>query len=189
MQKQLEIEFKSLLTKEEYERLIEQFAGNKISTQTNHYFDTPRFSLKAAEVALRVREKDTLEITLKRKKRYAIVEHNILISSDEFKQFREDGIVPSEEIKNEIYDIIGQQKLVNFLSLTTHRMSFPYKKGTLAIDKSEFLGVTDYEIEYEAKNYASGKKEFIEIITELDFLYKKSEPKIKRAYAAYRKLV
>jgi len=189
MQKQLEIEFKSLLTKDEYDRLIEKFSGNRISTQTNHYFDTPRFSLKASEVALRVRERDNFEITLKRKKRYAMVEHNILISSDEFYRFKEDGTIPSDEIKNEIYDIIGQQKLVNFLSLTTHRMSFPYKKGTLAIDKSEFLGVTDYEIEYEAKSYASGKKEFIEIITELDFVYKKSEQKIKRAYAAYRRLV
>jgi uncharacterized protein YjbK len=189
MQKQLEIEFKSLLTKEEYDRLIDKFTGNKISTQTNHYFDTARFSLKAAEVALRVREKDTFEITLKRKKRYAMVEHNIMISGEEFKKFKDEGIIPSEEIRNEIYDIIGQQKLINFLSLTTHRMSFPYKKGTLAIDKSEFLGVTDYEIEYEAKNYAAGKKEFIEIITELEFVYKKSEQKIKRAYAAYRRLV
>jgi len=188
MQKQLEIEFKSLLTKEEYERLIHQFSGYKISTQTNHYFDTPRFSLKAAEVALRVRERDNFEITLKRKKRYALVEHNIQVSKEDFFRFKEEGIIPNEEIKNEIHDIIGQQKLVNFLSLTTHRMSFPYKRGTLAIDKSEFLGVVDYEIEYEAKSYVAGKKEFIEIITELDFIYKKSDPKIKRAYAAYRRL-
>ena len=58
MQKHLEFEFKSLLSQEEYERLIIKFKGNRLDLQTNHYFDTPRFSLKALSCSLRVRERD-----------------------------------------------------------------------------------------------------------------------------------
>jgi len=47
MQKSIEVEFKTMLTEEEYNRLMKQFEGNKTDFQTNHYFDTPRFSLKA----------------------------------------------------------------------------------------------------------------------------------------------
>ena len=70
MQKNYEIEFKSLITEEEYNRLMEKFKGNKVDFQTNHYFDTARFSLKALDCSFRVRERDTFEINLKRKKGY-----------------------------------------------------------------------------------------------------------------------
>ena len=55
MQKNLEVEFKSLLTKEEYERLISKFEGSRSDLQTNLYFDTSRFSLKAIDCSFRVR--------------------------------------------------------------------------------------------------------------------------------------
>ena len=39
-----EVEFKTLLTKDEYNKLIEKFKNCKSDVQTNHYFDTNRFS-------------------------------------------------------------------------------------------------------------------------------------------------
>ena len=66
-------------------------------------------------------------------------------------------------------------------------MFFPYKKGILFIDKSTYLGITDYELEYEAKNYHDGKKEFVQLIGELQIQYKKSEKKVKRAFNAYKR--
>ena len=67
MQKSTEVEFKSLLTREEYERLMDQFKGNRTDLQTNHYFDTSRFSLKALRAApsfpCRRRESRRLEIS------------------------------------------------------------------------------------------------------------------------------
>ena len=41
------VEFRTLLSEEEYNRLMERFKGNRMDLQTNHYFDTKRFSLKA----------------------------------------------------------------------------------------------------------------------------------------------
>lgn len=72
MQKSIEVEFKTMLTEEEYNRLMKQFEGNKTDFQTNHYFDTPRFSLKAYKTSLRVRERENFEITLNEKRLFYV---------------------------------------------------------------------------------------------------------------------
>ena len=188
MQKGTGVEFKSLLTKEEYEKLVEKFKGNKTDFQTNHYFDTPRFSLKALDTSLRIRERESLELTLKRKKGYSVNEISLPINQDDFKEIKETGSIKFPEISAELAPLIGEQRIVNFLSLSTLRMYLPYGNGILFIDKSEYLGVTDYEIEYAATSYHQGKKEFIELINTLEIQYKKADKKIKRAYIAYKRL-
>lgn len=64
MSETIEIEFKNLLTKVEYEKLLNAFnvKDEQIICQTNHYFDTPDFTLKDLGSALRIREK---KITMK----------------------------------------------------------------------------------------------------------------------------
>lgn len=188
MNKSVEIEFKSMLTEQEYNKLMEKFHGNRTDLQTNHYFDTPRFSLKAASCSLRVRERDGLELTLKRKKGYSIQESTIEITQEQFESFKNTGVLPSEEAQQEIQHIIGEQKLNNFLSLSTLRMYLPYKTGILFIDKSMYFDQVDYELEYEAKSYYQGRKEFVEIINELGIQYKKADKKIRRAYNAFKRM-
>ena len=188
IQKHLEVEFKTLLSLEEYTKLVKLFKGNRTDLQTNHYFDTSRFSLKAHDASLRVRERDLLELTLKRKKGYSIQEFTLPISHEVFEEIRRTGIIPEGEIRNELSSLIGEQKLINFMSLSTLRMFFPYSNGVLFIDKSSYCGTTDYELEYEAKSYDAGKKEFIEIINTLGIQYKKSEKKIRRAYNAFKRM-
>jgi|LFRM01.1.fsa_nt_gb uncharacterized protein YjbK len=188
MQAGPDVQFKTLLSKEEYDILIEKFKGNRTDFQTNHYFDTKRFSLKALDSSLRVRERETLEITLKRKKGYKLLELTQPVDRETFQNLRETGVLPDGEIKNELLPLIGDQKLVNFLSLSTLRMYLPYKNGVLFIDKSEYLGVTDYELEYSARNYHEAKKEFIQIIGEFGIKYKKADKKIRRAFKAYKRL-
>lgn len=188
MQKSHEIEFKTLLTQDEYDMLVEKFKNKKIDLQTNHYFDTPRFSLKAHDASLRIRERDGLELTLKKKRGYAFQEYTLTIDLETFKFIKETGTLPDNEIKTEVSALIGTQKLVNFMSLSTERIYFPYQNGALFIDKSHYCGMTDYELEYEAKSYHSGKKEFIDLINEFGIQYKKSEKKIKRAYNAFKRM-
>lgn len=187
MSKELEIEFKTLLTREEYLRLCEMFADKRGNLQVNYYFDTPRFTLKATEVGLRVRKSDKYVITLKKKKGYALQEINETISEETFNQFLSTGIVPVEEIKVELDDIIKDQLLKNYMTLSTYRISFPYKKGIIAIDKCKYVDTVDYELEYEATSYEAGKREFVELVREFKVTYKKSQPKIKRAYDALKK--
>ena len=188
MQKTIDVEFKSLITKEEYDRLMEQFQGSKSDCQTNHYFDTSRFSLKALDASLRVRERESFELTYKRKKGYNIDIRTVQIDKKEFDRIKETGVVNIPEITEELFKLIKDQKLVNFLSLSTNRIFLPYSNGVLNIDESHYLGITDYEIEYSSKSYHQGKEEFIKLINDLNIQYKKSDKKIKRAYARLKEM-
>lgn len=189
MQAATEVEFKTLLTKDEYRRLFEKFKENGTDIQTNHYFDTARFSLKATDTSLRVRERNNLELTLKRKKGYTIQQFSQEITREQFEEIKANGVLPECEIADELKSIIGEQKINNFMSLSTERMVFPYSKGYLFLDKSNYLGVVDFELQYVAKNYHNGKQEFVAIINELGIQYKKAEKKIKRAYNQYRRMM
>ena len=185
----LEVEFKTLLTKEEYTRLMNRFKGNPIDVQTNHYLDTERFSLKATDTSLLIRERDTLELTFKRKKGYTMHDIREPLESNQLQIIRETGVLPEGKIFEEVEAIIGKQKLTNFMSLSTERMYFQYGNGVVFIDKSNYLDETDYELEYEARNYHDGKKEFIALLGDFKIKYKKSEKKIKRAYNALKRLM
>ncbi|WP_416145040.1 CYTH domain-containing protein [Planococcus koreensis] len=61
MSKELEIEFKNMLQKEEYEKLAAHygFSESDVKTQENFYFDTPDFQLKNLKSALRIRKNRT----------------------------------------------------------------------------------------------------------------------------------
>ncbi len=188
MSKELEVSFKTMLSKSEYTRLAKEFADKPANLQTNYYFDTPRFTLKASEIVLRVRKRERYELTLRRKKGYNKIELTNIISEEEFKHFVETGEIPSAEIKNEISDIIKDQTLCNYMSLETYRIFFPYKHGTLAIDKCSYVNKTDYELEFEGTSYEQTKREFVETVKDFNVTYKKGDTKIKRAYEALKKL-
>ncbi|MCD8511633.1 MAG: CYTH domain-containing protein, partial [Bacillus sp. (in: Bacteria)] len=67
MSQELEIEFKNMLTKEEFIRLMNIYEpyGNK-AVQTNYYFDTNEMQLKRNKCALRIRRKGShFVLTLK----------------------------------------------------------------------------------------------------------------------------
>ena len=62
----LEIEYKTLLDKEEYQSLLPLFADTELVVQTNHYIDTPDQLIRKEKMALRVRTfTDQAELTLK----------------------------------------------------------------------------------------------------------------------------
>lgn len=188
MQKGTELEFKSLLTETEYNKLLDYFTNTKSDFQTNHYFDTKRFSLKALNASLKVRQRDNFELTFKKKKRYNIDARTIEISEQDFINMKETGIVDKEEIASDLANYIKDQKLVNFLSLSTLRHYVPFGSGILNIDKSEYVGITDYEIEFSSRSYHQGKADFIKIISDFGIQYKKSDKKIKRAFNALKNL-
>ena len=52
----IEIEYKVMVNKEDYEKLISLFSLKHPINQTNHYFDTINLDLKKNHVSLRIRE-------------------------------------------------------------------------------------------------------------------------------------
>ena len=86
-----EFTFKTLLSKTEYEKLSEMFSNKPSNLQTNYYFDTSRFTLKASKIGLRVRKRDKYELALKRKKGYALQEIDAELTEEELAQFYEEN--------------------------------------------------------------------------------------------------
>lgn len=191
MSKELEIEFKTLLTKDEYIKLCEKFKDCKRNLQINYYFDTSRFTLKASDIGLRVRrlDKDKYIVTLKRKKGMFYKKLMKILTKKLLINFYQQVLYLLKKFQKDLEDVIKGQLLVNYMSLSTYRIGFPYKKGQLAIDKCKYVDTVDYELEYEATSYEAGKREFVEIVREFGITYKKSQPKIKRAYDALRKKI
>lgn len=186
MSETIEIEFKNLLTKVEYESLLKTFNVKEkdIVMQSNHYFDTPEFSLKNLGSALRIREKkNNFELTLKQPAAVGLLETTQLLSANEFKAAIQQQIFPKGIVQERIEQLkIAFNKIVYFGSLTTKRAEFPYKEGLLVLDHSFYLNKEDYEIEYEVEDFQSGQLVFQGLLKQYEIPIRKTQNKIARFY-------
>ncbi|MFJ7735911.1 CYTH domain-containing protein [Lysinibacillus sp. NPDC097287] len=185
MAQQLEIEFKNLLTKQQYEQLLEKFQIPKdaIHRQTNHYFDTPENSLRNLKSGLRIRQiANYFECTLKEKS----AEHSHLETTDEITEeqaknmLQGKGFFATEVAKRLDLHNIPIDKLTVFGSLTTDRVEIPYKEGLLVFDHSYYLQCDDYEVEYESNDVKKGNIIFDEFLHQYGIEKQKTDKKIAR---------
>jgi uncharacterized protein YjbK len=186
MTETIEIEFKNLLTKIEYENLLKIFKIEEqdIVSQINHYFDTSNFSLKSLGSALRIREKHNgVEMTLKQPAAVGLLETTQLLSTNDFQTIFKDQVIPKGIIKDRLEQLkIAFNNIEYFGSLTTRRVEFPYKEGLLVLDHSFYLNTEDYEIEYEVESYQRGQIVFQELLKQYDIPIRKTQNKIARFY-------
>lgn len=186
MSESIEIEFKNMLSKDEYELLFQEFKINneEIFSQENHYFDTPDFALKELGSALRIRQKKgKYELTLKQPSDVGLLETTQILLGDEYKAALEKGALPNGPVSDrlKVKEIqIGNIKY--FGSLTTNRVEFSYKNGLLVLDHSIYLNKEDYELEYEVNDYHVGYQVFQELLQKYDIPLRKTENKIRRFY-------
>jgi uncharacterized protein YjbK len=182
----IEIEFKNMLTMEEYELLLNAFNINEkqIFSQENHYFDTADFALKENGAALRIRQKeDHFEMTLKQTAKVGLLESNQQISKQEAYLAQQTGKLPSGLIHGLLEEMeIPIFKMEYFGSLVTKRTEIEYKQGLLVLDHSYYLKKEDYEIEYEVENYLPGQEIFFQFLAQHGIPNRKTENKIRRFY-------
>jgi uncharacterized protein YjbK len=186
MTQNIEIEFKNMLTKMEYEGLLKYFNldQNQIFTQENHYFDTPDFALKSKGTALRIRKKDrNFEMTLKQPAAVGLLETNQIINEEEASMAIHNNRLPTGIIQGliEKYEI-PISNIEYFGVLVTERVEFEYQNGLLVLDHSIYLSTEDYELEYEVENYQTGEKFFLELLNQLKIPKRSTENKIRRFY-------
>jgi uncharacterized protein YjbK len=192
MSETIEIEFKNMLTKSEYESLLSTFKITKsqIFSQENHYFDTPDFALKDKRSALRIRvKKDLYEMTLKQPHQEGLLETTQIINKEEFSTAITSGILPKGIIYDRLSNIsVSFSDIEYFGSLITNRAELPYKNGLLVFDHSFYLNYEDYELEYEVDNYQLGQQIFLELLSQHTIPQRKTENKIRRFYRHKQKL-
>ncbi|RBW69947.1 CYTH domain-containing protein [Bacillus taeanensis] len=185
MSQEVEIEFKNLLTKTEFNTLKKAFSltNQSFFSQINYYFDTKSFSLAGQKSALRVRKKNNnYELTLKQPHPDGLLETNQQISKEQFQTLK-DGVFPDGEVKSILLLLnISPNTLIFLGDLTTNRAETRYKEGLLVLDHSFYLGKEDYELEYEVKNAAVGKDDFNRLLHIHHIPMRKTNNKIKRFF-------
>ncbi len=189
MNEHIEIEYKILIHNNTFESILNDYKKDILHdyTQTNFYFTHPL--LEKNKYMLRIREKNnTYELTLKRPTKKHRLETNVTLTKQEAELF-----FSHQNIQNEITNIlldmgISLQDLKQQFSLTTHRYDIKLENGILSLDKNDYLGVTDYEIEFEVNDENRGYQQFLEIIKLYHLQYSQNcASKIKRVLDVYNK--
>ncbi|MEK5146341.1 CYTH domain-containing protein [Psychrobacillus sp. FSL K6-4615] len=181
MQSEKEIEFKNLLTKQEFECFVSFFQiGQKdFHTQTNYYFDTQNNFFKDNRMGFRLRVlKNKNELTLKRPIEEHVMEENTVEVSD----FERDAIINQSTFPS--IPFLQQFNLATPLlcigSLQTNRVEMSYKNGNLFLDHSIYSQTEDYEVEYESSDVKYGKKVFLELLEAHSIPIRPTDKKIAR---------
>lgn len=182
----IEIEFKNMLTKEEYELLLTHFQVGKedLFEQENHYFDTSDFALKANHSALRIRKKKAeYEVTLKQPHPDGLLETNKTLSKAESDDIFSTGKINDEQISSLLRNMnIDPASIIYFGSLRTIRAEKQIGNGLLVLDHSFYLKKEDYELEYEVSNREEGEIYFQELLATLKIPVRKTKNKVRRFY-------
>ncbi|KLV26152.1 RNA/thiamine triphosphatase [Niallia circulans] len=182
----IEIEFKNMLTKEEYELLLTHFQVGKedLFEQENHYFDTSDFALKANHSALRIRKKKAeYELTLKQPHPDGLLETNKTLSKAESDDIFSTGKINDEQISSLLRNMnIDPASIIYFGSLRTIRAEKQIGNGLLVLDHSFYLKKEDYELEYEVSNREEGEIYFQELLATLKIPVRKTKNKVRRFY-------
>lgn len=177
----LEIEFKTLLTKEEYDSLKDFFKEQSPIRQTNHYIDTPDQAIRNHQMALRIRTlADRAELTLKVPQKAGHFEYNQALTFDQVEDFLSKKKLPQGEIASFLTDLgIPLVALDVWGSLETERREKRIPKGLLAFDRSRYNSIEDYELEMEV-DVASDETYFHEFLKEKQIEYKPAKSKVAR---------
>lgn len=192
MAQQLEIEFKNLLSKEEYEALCITFAilNEDFHEQTNHYFDTADFQLKKARCGLRIREvQNRFECTLKEPASgIGLLETTDLLTSEQVHEVLNGATLKSEEVDTRLKKLqINPADLQLLGTLFTKRAEIKYNGGLLVFDHSRYLDTDDYELEFEVTDEGTGKVIFEEFLAKHSIPVRVADKKIARFMAAANK--
>lgn len=177
--KNLEIEYKILLTEEKFKDIISQYPMH-IYTQINYYFTSKELSSK--KYALRIRKKEnTYEMTLKTPASIGRHEYNISLTQEDAADYLK-GIWKENPITQRlIREGFSLKEIHLFSSLKTIRHDYLMTYGVLSLDKNYYENKIDYELEFEINDIEKGKKQFEELLKKHHLHYNHNCPsKLKR---------
>jgi len=190
MTQEIEIEYKNLLTKKEYDRLLEQLPfPSQGKKQINYYFETTDFALKARGSALRIREKDgKYQLTLKEPHPDGLLETHDWLSKSEAKHWLSNEIIPKKNTETQLLKMgISSNQLKYCGNLTTIRRELHYQDVLLVLDYSSYNGQEDYELELEASSQEAGIRMFYDVLEQYAIQQRKTPNKIERFFFSLKK--
>jgi len=175
MNTNLEIEYKTLITKQEFDQLLVFFNQYKLINQTNYYYQSTNSLNK--KVAARIRQIDqTFELTFKIKQDKGKLEVNFNVPSNSIEHFYRSDV--QAFLKSHGYN--RQWVFIGELHTTRHLIVEEY--GELCIDHNVYMDVEDYELEYEVRNDYDelAYSRFIQILDQFSIKNIKAKAKFHR---------
>ncbi|MDM5238087.1 CYTH domain-containing protein [Bacillus cereus] len=186
MTQEIEIEFKNIVTEEEFDILCRSFSIEAFTKQVNHYFETPGFSLKETGSALRIRHKgETYTLTLKQPAEIGLLETHQVVTADEARLMMETNTIIQGDVVDQLHKLqIPVSSLTYMGNLTTERAETLFEGGTLVFDHSFYYNHDDYEIEYEVQDEETGKAAFMNLLKQHNIPVRHTNNKVKRFFLA-----
>ena len=188
LEQNLEIEFKNLLTKSEYDTLLQTVfsdGNQKKIVQQNYYFDTKDHQLKNQHSALRIRKTDSFnELTLKVPSQGHLLETNLSLRDNVCSEILEEKQLKLSTIHAdiEIDNISNDSVFYLFNQFETVRFEQTRGDHLLVLDQTTFQnGTIDYELEIESSDAEMGKAFFEEFLKSHSISIRPAKPKIARA--------
>lgn len=190
MSKQVETEFKTLITAQKAQLIKSQLPLITVFDQTNYYYELPNKALKNHKIALRTRLfKDCGEQTLKIPQFTKTNAHRLIEITDNLTLSQandlitQQGILQNGQIAKQLSALnIPLSELFIWGSAKTTRSLLKFHEQTVTLDMTTYPDqTTDYELEIEVSNLTIGQQYFEEICQTFeitDFIY---DNKIARA--------
>lgn len=177
MNKNIEKEYKILVTQEQFELLLKEYPEAVFRKQVNTYYDTKNFTIRKYHGAMRIREiEDTCIFTLKKHTAEGVLEYEMVVEENSIDIFNQD------EIKELLTSLDIHDAIIPLTTLTTYRAMIDTGDAELCFDYNEYGTFKDYEIEYEYKKEHDGRSIFNTLLSKVNLHYEKNCPsKIQRA--------
>jgi len=175
MKTNLEIEYKALLTEQEYKKVLSHFNPTIRINQTNHYYQS--YNVFNKKIAARIREiNDTFELTFKIRQTKGKLEVNFDVPSDSVEHFS----LP--EVQTFLKEHHFYQAWSYIGDLHTLRYVVQDAYGELCIDHNTYLDQEDYELEYEVNTDYNplAFSRFVEILNLFSIKNEKAKAKFHR---------
>ena len=173
----IEIEAKVLITRPEYTRLLNGLRANVTREfyQMNYFIETENFDLRKSGIGLRIRNVNGEYImTLKAPMSEGLLEKHCTVSLQEYNDFKTKKIFPDNDI-SEFIKMLGFDPTVLSIvaTLDTYRVETNYGKEDylFSIDKNEYNGLIDYELEMAGNNLQTAESQLKSICEEFGIKY------------------
>lgn len=180
----IENEFKVMLTAEQYENLRKLYDFATL-TQVNHYFDTDALEMSERHITVRVRELDGrffLQMKLPTSVNFSRVELS-----------KELETLPETLSGAELSALSGVEcpDVKRLGALKTTRSVWKFDGGEVDLDRSEYFGKTDFELEIEFTDEQAARTVLNEISSKLGITGNSSvcAGKVRRFLDEYRIVV
>ena len=169
MNENLEIEYKMMVSKEEFDTLRKLCPEQTCLVQRNVYYDcTPSTTLK--RMAMRIRDLEDRHIfTLKIPVEQGVREIEMDLPENSVEAFND------PQIRELFASLDLHYPVVSLGEMTTHRYLRVYPEGELCMDYSIINGRDDYEIEFEiSTDPVTGKAFFLDLLHQAGLEYREN---------------